>query len=181
MLYLKAFHIIFVVTWFAGMFYIVRLFIYQTEAQIKMQAERDILTRQYQLMSRRLWYGITVPSAILTLILGPLVLWKAGYFIDFGAHTWLHIKILFVIALYAYFLSLHRIFKQLQADFYKKSAQFLRVWNEVATIFLVAIVTLASVKNSMSWIWSLSGLIVFIVLLMLAIRVYKKRREQRGG
>lgn len=178
MLYLKAFHIIFVVTWFAGMFYIVRLFIYQTEAQKKLEPEREILTRQYKLMSRRLWYGITIPSAILTLIFGPLVLWKAGYFIEFGAHTWLHIKILFVLALYAYFLSLHNIFRKLQRDFYKKSAQFLRVWNEVATIFLVAIVTLASVKNATSWLWSLAGLILFVVVLLLAIRIYKKQRER---
>ena len=178
MLYLKAFHIIFIVTWFAGMFYIVRLFIYQTEAQEKSDIARDILTRQYKIMAKRLWNGITIPSAILTLIFGPLVLWKAGYLVDFGAHTWLHLKIGFVLALYAYFLSLHKIFKQLQQDVYKKSAQFLRVWNEVATIFLVIIVTLATVKNSISWLWTLGGLLLFVALLMMAIRWYKKYRTK---
>lgn len=178
MLYWKALHIIFIVTWFAGMFYIVRLFIYQREAQYKSTTEREILTPQYQLMSRRLWYGITVPSAILTLILGPIVMWQMNYFQDFGLHTWLHVKILFVLGLYVYFLSLNRIFLQLQKDVYKKSAQFLRVWNELATIFLVVIVFLAVVKNTLSWIWGLIGLIGFIIILMSAIKIYKMIREK---
>lgn len=179
MLYLKALHIIFIVTWFAGMFYIVRLFIYQTEACEKPKQERDILVPQLQLMSRRLWYGITFPSAMLTLVLGPLVMWQAFYLEDFGAHTWLHIKLLLVMLLYLYFFSLHRIFLQLQRGMYKRSAQFLRVWNEVATVFLVAIVILATVKNSTSWLWGLLGLGIFIVVLMMAIRVYKKIREKK--
>ena len=67
-LYLKALHIIFVVTWFAGLFYIVRLFIYQTEAAQKPEPAREILQTQYKLMSKRLWYIITWPSAILASI-----------------------------------------------------------------------------------------------------------------
>ena len=68
---IKALHIIFVVTWFAGLFYIVRLFIYQREAQDKPERERAVLTEQFKLMSKRLWLGITWPSAIITSILGP--------------------------------------------------------------------------------------------------------------
>jgi len=68
--YLKALHIIFIVTWFAGLFYIVRLFIYHTEAQDEEEVARIILQKQYKIMSKRLWYGITWPSAILTAILG---------------------------------------------------------------------------------------------------------------
>lgn len=178
-LYLKAFHIIFIVTWFAGMFYIVRLFIYQTEAQQKEETERHILTAQLKIMSRRLWYGITFPSAILTLILGPLVLWKGGFHYDFLEHNWLHIKLAFVLGLYLYFFSLHKIFLQLQNDVYKYSGQFLRVWNELATIFLIAIVTLAAVKSSISWLWALGGLLLFIIILMSAIFIYKKIRERK--
>ena len=63
--YLKALHIIFIVTWFAGLFYIVRLFIYNTEAGDKDAVERDILRRQFGIMMKRLWYGITWPSRYL--------------------------------------------------------------------------------------------------------------------
>ena len=147
MLYLKALHIIFIVTWFSGMFYIVRLFIYATEANDKDEPERSILQKQYALMSKRLWYGITVPSAILTLILGPLVMWKGGYFENFGFYTWLHVKLLFVVLLYVYFYTLHKIFVQQQKSIFKYSSKQLRIWNEVATIFLVTIVMLAVVKK----------------------------------
>lgn len=176
-LYLKALHIIFIVTWFSGMFYIVRLFIYSREAQDKDEPERSILQQHFALMSKRLWYGITVPSAVLTLIFGPLVLWKGNYLDNFGFYTWLHIKLLFVILLYAYFLSLHKIFKQQQQGIFKYTSRQLRIWNEVATIFLVAIVMLAVVKSTMSWFWGLAGLILFIIVLMAAIRLYRKARK----
>ncbi len=175
--YLKALHIIFIVTWFAGMFYIVRLFIYSAEAQQKEEPAKSILQQQYALMSKRLWMGITVPSAVLTLIFGPWVLWKGNYLEHFGFHTWLHIKLLFVLLLYAYFYSLHRIYKAQQKGIYTYSSQQLRVWNEVATVFLVAIVMLATVKQAMSWAWGLAGLLAFIIALMAAIRIYKQLRK----
>ena len=86
--YIKALHIIFIVTWFSGMFYIVRLFIYNTEAQKKEAVEKKILTEQFTIMIRRLWLGITWPSAILTIILGG---WTAYLFGDIP--TWLWIKL----------------------------------------------------------------------------------------
>lgn len=177
-LYLKALHVIFIVTWFSGMFYIVRLFIYNREAHDKAEPERSILQQQFKLMSKRLWYGITIPSAVLTLIFGPLVLWKGNYFDNFGFHTWLHIKLLFVLLLYAYFFSLDRIFRQQQRGIFIHTSGQLRIWNEVATIFLVAIVMLAVVKQTLSWFWGLSGLILLIIVLMLAIKLYKKLRKQ---
>ena len=176
-LYLKALHIIFIVTWFAGMFYIVRLFIYATEAREKPQPEQSILLRQFHLMTKRLWYGITWPSAILTLIFGPLVLWRGGWLYNFGAVRWLHIKLLFVLLLYLYFFSLHRIFRQQQKGLFKYTSQQLRAWNEIATVLLVAIVMLAVVKQAMSWLWGLAGLILFIGLLLLAVKVYKRLRK----
>ena len=83
-IYLKALHIIFIVTWFAGMFYIVRLFIYNTEAAGKAEPERGILQGQFSVMIRRLWFGITWPSAILTLILGPVVMLSGGWHKSLG-------------------------------------------------------------------------------------------------
>jgi putative membrane protein len=91
---------------------------------------------------------------------------------------WLLIKLIFVILLYVYFHSLNRIFKQQMNGIFKYTSQQLRIWNEVATIFLVVIVMLAVVKQSMSFIWGLVGLIAFIVLLMSAIRIYKIIRSK---
>jgi putative membrane protein len=177
-LYLIALHIIFIVTWFSGMFYIVRLFIYTAEANEKEGEERAILLKQYKIMSKRLWLGITWPSAILTLIFGPLVMWKGGWLAGFAQQHWLHIKLLLVILLYLYFFSLQRIYKQQQKDIYKISPQKLRIWNEVATVFLVAIVMLAVVKNSLSWLWGLLGLVGLMILLMVAIKIYKNLRSK---
>ena len=181
-LYLKALHIIFVVTWFAGMFYIVRLFIYNTEAQERPEPERSILGKQLALMTKRLWMGITWPSAVLTLIFGPWVMWEGGWFNSVLSEggRWLAIKILFVAGLYAYHYSLHLIYKQEMQGIFKYSSQKLRVWNEVATIFLVTIVILATVKTSVSWLWGLLGLVGFIAVLMSAIKIYKNIRAKQA-
>jgi protoporphyrinogen IX oxidase len=170
--YVKALHIIFIVTWFSGMFYIVRLFIYNTEANEKPSPEKEILQKQFIIMIRRLWYGITWPSAVLTLVFGPWM-WYMYSHLD----NWLMVKLCFVVGLYAYHLTLHAIFKQQVAGVFRYSSGKLRVWNEVATIFLIAIVMLAVVKQSMSLLWGLGGLVLFVILLMSAIKVYKAIRE----
>jgi len=172
--YIKALHIIFIVTWFAGLFYIPRLFIYNTEAAEKPSAEKEILHRQFEIMIRRLWLGITWPSAIITLILGTWI----GYLHVYGQiPQWLWIKLGFVAGLYGYHLALHKIFREQLKGIYKYSSQALRIWNEIATIFLVAIVMLVSVKQSISIVWGIAGLILFIILLMSAIRIYKLLRK----
>lgn len=178
MLYLKALHIIFIVTWFAGLFYIVRLFIYNAEAAEKDEPERTILHRQFSIMIKRLWFGITWPSAILTLIFGPWVMYAFGYF--YTVPTWLWIKLAFVVGLYLYHYSLHNIYKQQMNGLFKYSSQQLRVWNEVATIFLLAIVMLVVVKQSLSFVWALAGLVVFIIILLSAIRIYKLVRKSKS-
>ncbi len=172
--YILALHIIFIVTWFAGMFYIVRLFIYNTEANDKPEPERSILQKQFGIMIRRLWMGITWPSAILTLIFGP---WVWYLFYRFNLPDWLLVKLCFVVGLYAYFLTLQAIYKQQSRGIFKYSSQKLRIWNEVATIFLIAIVMLVVVKNSMSWLWGIVGLLLFVILLMSAIKIYKLLRK----
>lgn len=181
MLYIKALHIIFIVTWFAGMFYMPRLFIYNTEAGDKSPEVRDAFRAQFTIMLRRLWYGITWPSAVLTLIFGPWLLIEMGYweYIFEAPFRWLLLKLLFVIVLYGYHFSLHYIFKQQCAGVFKYSSQQLRIWNELATIFLIAIVMLVVVKQEISLLWGLVGLIVFIALLMSAIKLYKYIREKK--
>jgi putative membrane protein len=171
--YIKALHIIFIVTWFSGLFYMVRLFVYHTEASQRPEPERTILLQQFKLMLRRLWMGITWPSAILTLIFGPWMMILLG-----SVPTWLAIKLAFVLGLYGYHISLQLIYRQQMRGIFRFSSQQLRIWNEVATIFLVAIVMLVVVKQNMSWAWGLLGLLLFVVLLMSAIKIYKTIRSR---
>jgi protoporphyrinogen IX oxidase len=171
--YIKALHIIFIVTWFSGMFYIVRLFIYNTEASEKSNPERDILLAQFRIMIRRLWLGITWPSAILTLIFGPWIWIMIG-----STPDWLVVKLVFVVLLYFYHFSLHILYREQSKGIFRFSSQKLRIWNELATILLFAIVFLASVKQSISWVFGLAGIISLAVILMLGIRVYKKLRAK---
>ncbi|WP_417336230.1 CopD family protein [Halobacteriovorax marinus] len=171
--YLKALHIIFIVTWFAGLFYIVRLFIYQTEAQEREESERAILTNQFKIMSKRLWYGITWPSAILTLIFGPSLI---HVYFPITDHPWLLAKLAFVFLLYIYHFICQRLFKELQNDQYKWSSNKLRVWNEVATLLLFAIVFLVILQSIMSMWKGLAGLVLLSVLLMIGIKAYRKQR-----
>jgi putative membrane protein len=173
-LYIKALHIIFVVTWFAGLFYMPRLLVYNAEAGDQPEPARSILRDQYKLMSKRLWFGITWPSAVLTLIFGLSVWYQLGVFPD-----WLKIKLFFVIGLFLYHGSLHMIARQQWRGIFKYSGQQLRIWNEVATIFLVAIVMLVVVKENMSFVWGLLGLFLFVILLMSAIKIYKLMRTKK--
>ena len=170
--YIKALHIIFVVTWFAGLFYIVRLFIYNREAQDKPESERAVLQQQFAIMIKRLWFGITWPSCVLTVLFGA---WLIVY--NFPIPGWLWIKLGFVVGLLLYHFSLHVIYRQQKLGIFKYTSLQLRVWNEIATIFLVAIVMLVVVRSSLGLLWGMTGLIVFVFVLMMAIHLYKKYRK----
>lgn len=163
------------------MFYMPRLFIYATEAGEKDETEKKILRNQFEVMMKRLWYGITWPSAVITLILGLSVLFHGGWYriLFEPVGTWLLVKLVFVIFLYVYHFSLHRIFKQEMAGIYTYTSNQLRIWNELATVFLIAIVMLVVVKQSLSAVWGLVGLIGLVILLMSAIRIYKYVRRER--
>lgn len=174
--YILALHIIFIVTWFSGLFYIVRLFVYNREAQDMEEPQRGILQKQYRVMIRRLWYGITWPSAVLTLIFGP---WMMILYVSGSVPGWLWTKLAFVLGLYAYHFSLHRIFRQQMRGVFKYSSNQLRIWNEVATLFLFAIIFLVILKSSLNMIKGLIALIVLGLLLMTAIKIYKRMREKK--
>ena len=176
--YIKALHIIFVVTWFAGLFYIVRLFIYYVEANGKEENTKAILQEQYKLMSKRLWYGITWPSAILTAFFATWLLSKNFTF--YMSQPWMHIKLTFVAALYVYHFMCHRMYVQLVKDKLNFSSFKLRIWNEVATVLLFSIVFLVVLKSAISWVWGAVGIVLFGVLLMLAIKAYKNIREKNN-
>ncbi len=174
-LYIKALHIIFVVTWFAGLFYIVRLFVYQAEANQKQSPEREILLRQFNLMAKRLWFGITWPSAILTLLFGSWIFWLFA-----ATPTWLCVKLGFVVGLYLYHFSLHHIYRLHSRHEYPYSSQQLRLWNEAATVFLIAIVMLVVVKQGLSAVWGILGLALLVILLMMAIKAYQYVRNLKS-
>ncbi len=173
--YIKALHLIFVVTWFAGLFYIPRLFIYHIEALEKPSPEREILADQLRLMTKRLWKIITWPSAILcTLFAVWLLLLMPGWL----SQPWMHVKLAFVLLLIIYHLRTHQIYRQLQNDDARYSSNYMRIWNEVATLVLFAVTFLVILKNAVNWIYGLVGLILLAVLLMLGIRLYKRIREK---
>jgi len=170
--YLIAIHIIFVVTWFSGLFYLCRLFVYQREANDKEEPERGILLDQFGIMSRRLLNGITWPSAVITLIIGSILVFQLP-----SVQAWLWIKFAFLLALYAYHFSLHHIYKLHAKNIFRYSSTQLRLWNEIPTVLLVAIVSLAVVKQSSSWVYSSLGLMALVVLLYAATKVYKALRK----
>jgi putative membrane protein len=171
--YVKAIHIIFIVTWFSGLFYITRLFIYNTEAREKGGEAGEILMKQFTLMIRRLWLGITWPSAVLTLIFGGWMAYLYGFVPD-----WLWVKLSFVGLLYAYHFTLHKIFTEQRKGLFRFSSMQLRIWNEVATVLLVSIVMLAAVKSSISWLWGIMGVVALILLLLAGIRMYAAFRKR---
>lgn len=174
--YIKALHIIFIVTWFAGMFYIVRLFIYNTEANEKEGLEKEILQKQFNIMIKRLWLGITWPSAILTIIFGGWIAFLYG-----SIPPWLWVKLGFVCGLYAYHFTLQKIYAEEMKGIFKYTSNQLRIWNEVATVFLIAIIFIVTVKTGMSWLWGIIGLVLFTVVLMSAIKIYKKIRTKNNS
>lgn len=172
---LKSLHIIFIVTWFAGLFYISRILIYQTEANHQKEPDKSILISHTKKTARRLWYGITWPSAIISLFLG------AGLFVYWmdGIALWLWLKLVFVAFLYAYHFATHKIFLKLQRDTYPMSSTGLRIWNEVPTVILFAVVFLVIFKNAISIAYGLGGLLILIGAILLGIHGYKRFRKER--
>ena len=171
--YVKALHLIFIVTWFAGLFYIVRLFIYQTEALEKPEHERLILKPQLDLMARRLWYIITWPSAVLTLIFG---FWVLTYRWEYLQLEFMQAKLIFVFLLYVYHGYSQVLFQELQAGKARWTSTQLRLWNELSTLLLFAIVFLIVLKNTLSMVWGMLGLVGLSLVLLIAIKLYKKYR-----
>jgi putative membrane protein len=173
--YVLALHIIFVVSWFAGLFYIIRLFIYHAESRTKGEPERSILEKQYKLMEWRLWYIITWPAALLTLVFGT---WMVVYTHGYLSQPWMHVKLSMVGGLYLYQLYCHNIFKKFQNDEETWGSVKLRIWNEVATLFLFAIVFVVVLKDSVTWIWGLGCLVMLSIVMMVAIKIYGKARSK---
>ncbi len=173
--YIKALHLIFVITWFAGLFYIPRLFVYQIEAFYKPSPDKEILGEQLKLMAKRLWYIITWPSAILATLFAT---WLLVIIPEWLNQNWMLVKLGFVVLLIIYHLKTHQIFKQLQTDDVRYTSKYMRIWNEGATLILFSVVFLVILKDSINWVFGVIGIFVLTILLMLGIKWYKKIREK---
>lgn len=176
-LYLKSLHIIFITTWFAGLFYIIRIFIYHKEAEEKEEPAQGILQKQYVLMGKRLWYIITWPSAVLASIFAYWLLFLNPSFLQ---QNWMWVKLGFVLLLYLYHWSCQILLNQMEKGQIKMSSDRLRIWNEVATIILFSVVFLVVLKNAVNWIFGVVGIFLFSMILMLGIKLYKRIREKNN-
>lgn len=173
---IKALHIIFMVSWFAGLFYIVRLFIYHTEAQQKSEVERSILSTQFIEMEKKLWWIITTPAMILTVLFGTWMLIVNPTLLKM---PWMHIKLGFVALLLVYHFVCQKIMNDLKIGIYNWKSNGLRIWNEVATLGLVAIVFLVEMQRGMNWIKGTVGFFAVAIGLMIAIKIYKRSRQKK--
>lgn len=183
--YIKALHVIFVICWFAALFYFPRLLIYHVEAAAKPEPDRSILTAQLKLMQRRLWKAIAWPSMILTWVFGIWMLVLNQMLVvdhlqdNLLLKPWFVLKLVFVFLLSLYHFKTHFIFKDQQKDEMKWSSFRLRLWNEVATVFLFAIIFLVIPKPDSGWVWGILGLILFIIAIFGAVAIYKANREKK--
>ena len=173
--YIKALHLIFVITWFAGLFYIPRLFIYQIEADGKQEPDRSILTQQLKLMTKRLWYIITWPSAILASL---FAIWLLILMPGWLEQNWMLVKLGFVLLLYFYHGKCHQLFKQLQQDTITWTSNQMRLWNEGSTLILFAVIFLVIVRDAVNWIYGVIGIFLLAAMLMLGVKIYKRIRTK---
>jgi protoporphyrinogen IX oxidase len=170
----KALHIIFMVSWFAGLFYIVRLFIYHTEAQQREETARNVLSEQFIIMEKKLWWIITTPAMVLTLLFGIWMLVERPANLQM---PWMHIKLTFVALLLVYHFISQKILFDLKNNKFNWTSTGLRIWNEVATLVLVAVVFLVVMQDSLNWIKGTVGFFAVAIGLMIAIKIYKRLRK----
>ena len=173
----KAFHIVGIVVWFAGLFYLVRLFIYHVEANQESEPARTILKNQYQIMEKRLYNIITTPGMLVTVAMAIGLLTTEP---DVLKEGWLHVKLGFVVLLLGYHHYCKRLMKQLAQDTCKWNSQQLRALNEAPTVMLVVIVLLAVFKNNLPTDITAWGIVAMIIAMVATIQLYaRKRRKEK--
>ena len=173
----KCIHIIFVVSYFAGLFYMVRLFIYHTEALEKEEPERSILHKQFSFMEERLWNIITIPALIL-MVLSGIYMFYAMQWVYF-TQGWMHVKLLFIVFLFVYHYYSWRLMKRLQAGQTTLTSVQLRMLNEVATIILFVVVFAVVLRGYFIAYWyaSLLAFVAMGVLIMLVVKLVNKGKN----
>lgn len=162
----------------AGLFYMVRLFVYHSEAKLKSSTEYQVLHRQFVIMESKLWWVITTPAMYLTIIAGIVMLSVNPALLQM---PWMHVKLGFVLALVVYHFLCQRMMFSLKKETSKRTSTQFRLWNEVATILLFAIVFVVVLKSAVDWIFGLVGLISLSVILMIAVKIYKRYRLKQNA
>ncbi|HIK54838.1 MAG TPA: protoporphyrinogen oxidase HemJ [Synechococcales cyanobacterium M55_K2018_004] len=173
-LWFKAFHIVGVVTWFAGLFYLPRLFVYHAEATEQPEPARSILLQQYQIMEKRLYSLIMTPSLVLTLVMAIAMLITTPALLH---DTWLHVKMALVGFIVIYHFYCGRLMKQMAAGQFRFSGQQLRWFNEVPTVFFILIVMLAVFKNNLPTNATAWLIVLLIVAMAAIIQLYARKRR----
>jgi len=173
----KSVHIIGFVAWFGGLFYLVRIFVYHAEALDKTEEEKKILIPQYSLMESRVYNIICTPGMMITWTFGILMLWAYGTE-WLKVSGWMHIKIVLLLLLTLYHLWCKKILKTLANGKPSFSSFRFRLFNEVPTVLLVAIVLFAVYKNTLPIAKTFGGLALFVMVLFLITKMYKARRSQ---
>ncbi len=158
----------------AGLFYMVRLFIYHTEAKQKSEQEYAVLHRQFMVMESKLWWIITTPSMYITVLAGLVMLYIAPGLLKAG---WMHVKLTFVLGLIAYHFICQRIMFRLKSENNRWTSTQLRLWNELATVLLFAIVFVVVLKSAIDWLYGVLGLLLLAVMLMVAVKLHKRFRK----
>jgi protoporphyrinogen IX oxidase len=171
--WVKALHLVSVVSWFAGLFYLGRLFIYHAEALQKPEPDRSVLAAQFALMESRLWRAITAPAGLATLLTGLWLIYLTGAW----RLPWFHVKIVLLVLLFAY----HGVCNRFRLDLEKgiaRSVKFYRFWNEAATVLLFTIVFSAVFKRAAGAGY---GLLAVAGLTGVGMTVFVLSRRSRGG
>ncbi len=172
----KALHIIGFVAWFAGLFYLVRMFVYYREAGEKSEVERSVLQPQFYLMQQRVYKIICNPAMMITWICGLGMIYIYG-FDWFKENTWLHVKLTLVLLMTGYHLYCKKYISYLKNGTANLNPFQLRLMNEIPTLFLFAIVIFAVFKNGANSLIVLSSTIGFGFILFVFTKLYKKMRE----
>lgn len=174
----KIVHIIGFVAWFAGLFYLVRMFVYHTEAYDYDQPKQDILRAQFNLMESRVYTIICNPAMMITWTFGLLMIFTYGYE-WFAINTWLHFKIAILILMTIYHLYCKRLIKKLENGKTGFSSIQFRLFNEIPTLFLIIITSIAVFKNGTNPIILLASIAGVIVVLVAITKLYKRIRESK--
>lgn len=176
-LYAKVLHIIGFVAWFAGLFYLVRMFVYHVEADEKPQPDQQILQTQYHIMQWRVYKIIVNPAMMITWTGGLVMIYLHGYE-WFKVNSWLHIKLLLLVGLVVYQIYCKKLITHLETGKRPLNAWQLRLLNEVPTVFLLTITLLAVLRNTLDASVAFASVIGFMMLLYAGARLYRSRREK---
>jgi putative membrane protein len=170
----KAFHIVGFVTWFGGLFYLPRLFIYHQEANEKPEPARSILKEQFQIMEKRLYSIIMTPGMLVTIAMAIGLIYTEPQVLH---DTWLHIKIALVLGLIGYHHYCKRVMKKLAANECQWNSKQLRAFNEVPTVFLVLVVMLGIFKNNFPTGAATWTVVAMVVAMVATIQLYARKRR----